>query len=1386
MKTRNATIFILASWPMLLIADPITFTGVVKTQLPTLTVSPTDDLVSDVKEFSLKPTQDAGICKLVADEALAKNHSSKYSCLIKWTEAPGITQDSIGIKGLMSGAGLKTFQYSVSIFDNGEFKPFYEGSTNATFIAPSQPSVPSVLSNWSIRGDSTETSHTLYNRKEEMVSLTLTAEPRNYDQVAHFNGQTCTILTAKTSCKILVNKTFLTTQLEAGTDKIPYFLTDKYDFFQPHNQDFSFVWDFRSPTIEKYYVNANDNRLPMIINDYGEPFVLYPDQAAVVVTSPHSSLPGDWWYPTDPSLKLKIADGFKMTKTLNYEANPVTFNLNLRDPDVAFNAKPIGKPKQLGEKLIYTYDFKDVEDGLYDFTISTLDVNLNGKEEVYAGVFVDRLPPDLQFVVNKKQNISKNINVYSLSDLTAMTWGGWQDGSEIYEATINGEPAEFVGGLPHIRRLAAQNLGVNSTNILQVKARDSVGNEISKSVKFNFANFDFSHKAIDTSIVIEPARIELTQTEGLPCIYASSPELASIYSISSKYRGCTINWSELPQGMEPVLPIGKGFTSFDIAQGVMASEGSYPYKFDVNTHDYFGDSLKVFEGTGNVNILPIQKPELIVGTAHIAENYGENYVYSKNFGRQYIIPYQIKKSAKASVTAQLIDPDGNVVMTKEHNTNIPDFASRFSYLSPNETPLSLSKYTVRTFYTSKPDLYAENSMNLYSVPPPGIRLYANHERTILENSTFQIFANIAQPVKGQLVYTPDMGEWDVYLAKYENRNYVPVTEKKRTDANGQVEFTFDANEISKDEKLQIVADFVSPYPEVTSRRTSNSLVSVNVLRLSGISAELTTPEVTLPLPAHFVVKTEFLQKIDKESSRSITWQLSDDGSTWNDLGSKTGLIYTHTMTEAKSQFVRAVLVHAITNDVSYTNVIKLTAYNKPELNLTGNTTVVAGALVDFYHSLTDYTVQQAKGEVEWSLDDEISWQPMDEHERITVDKDKLITARILVQSEDGTEPDYYVFDSINVKAIEPVLLKPIVTRSAYRLENGEKVDFTAKLKDQPYYPADSIRFEFVLPSGQTVADTKYSHVMAESDFVNKTANFEFKAWVDGLKEQTITTIKLPIKQIIYEFPESRVELSSPTKVVNSTFTASVESQTSGLPANVDFDVEWFLPEGVQVVKTFPDNRRISLSMTIPGVHNIKATFSDNRGNSIEHAKLIEAINPPPMQVQLSGVASNEYMRPPLNYYVRSKVALGHTQDSISKYQWSLNGEEVTGAKNFINNFEFTKPGTYTMSVLIESEMGQTHTETMEITVQKNKLPKCQPFTEVRNKTLVLNANCVDEDGRIARIQYEFDDGGTPRVFNTSSQTILFNTNLYPAIDVKIKAFDDSDDFVESRAQYSGN
>lgn len=1385
---RHITIPVMLSiFAVPVFADSITFTGLVKTELPNVNLLISDAPVADVKEFTLSPTNNAGICNLQHSKSQAKSHVNKYNCLIEWDAYPGVTPNTIGIKGVVAGGGEKTFKYSLSLFNDGVFVPFYSGTKSVDFSTPIAPSSPSPLSYWAIRAETAETDHVLLNRNEKLSKVLFTTTPRNYDQVVHFNGQNCLIKSQKKSCEITTNKTFIAESDLQGGQNLPFYITDPYDHFEHSPKDFNLSWDFRSPEISRYYVNTQDNRLPMIISDYGSPFVLLPDQVAVVVKSPHALEEGDWWYPTDPTLTLKISSGFEMTNTVTYADRPVTFNLNLRNPNSVYTSAPIEKPILLQDNLIYTYDFKTIQDGLYDFTISTKDINNNGSEEVIKDVYIDRLPPDLQFVLNNKQFIGQTGSIYSMSDLTALAWGGWQDGTEIFEATINGEPVNFVGGLDNIKRIANVDLPLNSTNTLVVKARDTTGNEVFKELKFKYAQYTFNHQAKETMKLIEPAKISLLQTQGLRCIYATSPDLAAIYSADPRFRGCTIHWLSIPNGMLPVLPTSRLLNYQNIAQGILSAEGSFPYKFVITAHDNFGDSLNIYTGEGSLDIQAIQAPTLIAGNPHIVNNFGDDYINTKSVNRPLIFPYRIEKSRNANVTVQVFDGNGQVVFEKLHDRPGDLILSQVIANGLQEAPLSLSNFKVRAFYSFAPDVYIEKPYNFFNTPPSDVRLYTNHERTLLENTQFQIFANISQLQNGVLAYAPEMGQWEVYLAKFENGMYVPVTSKNLIDETGQTSFTLDSDSISNNTKLHTIADLVTSYSDVSVRLVSNSLMSVNVLRLSAINAQLTTPEVRLPIPANFLIKADFQEHIDRMSTRQTLWQVSEDGSNWTQSSAGSTLSHKLTMTAPGSLYVRAAMEHVLTKEFTYTNALKVTGYQEASISLTGHTRVVAGALSDYHHTMTEFASQQAVGDVEWSLDDQATWIKMAPSERIAIPADKIITARLLVKHDDEQEPNYYVYDSINVKAIAPEQLRPIVSRSGHKLEIGETVTFKAKFRPQSYYAEDLIRYAFISPNGEKVNETVLTHTLTTSDFVNGSANFRFKAWVDGLAEQTMTTVDLPITQNVYEFPRSAMQFASTSRVINAPFVASVSANTSSAPSNVKFETEWLLPPEVELIKSYSGNRSVSIRIIKSGLHNIKSVFTDNRGNRKEHSIFIEAVDPPPMRVELIGSASNEFMRPPLYYTLRSKVWPGDNRDFVTKYNWSLNGSAIDGDTAFMKRFEFTEPGEYDLTLLTETHHGQTHTETVKIKVVPNKAPTCEPFTELRSNTLIVHANCSDVDGKITQIHYNFDDyAGVNRTMQSYSQLLLFQAIQYPSVSVNITAFDDSGASVNSVVHYAGN
>ena len=378
--------FLLITLPSLINAnDSLTFRGNVETKLPEIIIQSTDEPVADLKEYILSVKSNAGVCAITSNVSTAMNHGSTPICMIEWHDPQGLSAFLSGLKGVVSGAGEHSFGYTLKMFDLNKFETIYSSNFNVVFPAHLPPDAVTFNSIWKVKENSSDTVHDIYSRSEEHLNVDASVTPRNYDQVIKFGNLDCHIPAGLTECSITVNESFYDKEA-TGEKLVPYTVTDPFNFINDTPDDFTYNYDFRPPVIIDVHVNASADMLPDVITDYGDAIVLYHNQAAVAVESPHDTIDARF-LPTDPSLKIAKNKALHITNTVNYGGLSIKFNLGdiVGDDDVMLS--PINDPLIMGKNIVYVYDFTQIKDGLYDFTFSTLDKNNNGEEKVVNDVF---------------------------------------------------------------------------------------------------------------------------------------------------------------------------------------------------------------------------------------------------------------------------------------------------------------------------------------------------------------------------------------------------------------------------------------------------------------------------------------------------------------------------------------------------------------------------------------------------------------------------------------------------------------------------------------------------------------------------------------------------------------------------------------------------------------------------------------------------------------------------------------------------------------------------------------------------------------------------------------------------------------------------------------
>lgn len=1345
-------------------AEQVTFIGKVKTELPQVTITGSADPVSDVKRFTLSVSPGGGICGIDVNEGNATRHGSTPVCLLTWEDPNGLDAHLRGLRGVVTGAGDKTFKYTLSMFDKDKFDLLSEQTYSVTFSEPVPSDTPSLLSQWRMKEHSPELVHNIYNRNEENTAVKFDITPRNYDQKIEFGEHSCLIREGSTNCTIVLNKKF--TELDTqGDQSLALRATDNYGHFDKESQSFQYVWDFRPPQIEGVHVNSNDSRLPMVVTEYGETLVLLHDQAAVVVKSPHANIEDDWWLPTDPTLNIIPNLTLNITNVVSINNTNVTFDVGTTSPN-GYISRPIANPARMGDYLVYVYDFSEINDGLYTFKFSTQDKNGNGEIQTLDDIYVDRFPPDIQFVVNQRQHRSRApANVYSLSDITIATWGGWEDGSQILSAKINDEPIEFAGGTDLVKRLNDKELPLGSLNTLEVLSQDNTGNQVSKKMDFHFGRYDFKSYSQPVMATVQPAEIFLETIRGASCIAATSEDLARLYTQTAKglRRGCTIEWLTQPVGINIDQPLTISTRTVMVASGAILTPGMHDYAFNVIQHDAFGSSRVVHTASGAVEVLPLEAPSLTVGLAHIAQNYPETYKYKLPHGRPLTVPSMVGHAKSADIVVELRDANGLVLETKESNLSRTATRINFNRELPY-APLSDNMYSVRTYYKIDPSKYTQKPYHFFVTPPSMVRLTLAHPSVGVQGTDIPIIASIGLTTGSGFEYLPTLGQWDIHLAMRdaETNSYVNFTEPTTTDFAGKVALTLPSDRLlASNNDIIAIAKFKSPFPEIDITLRASSLVKLPVLTAGGLSVQLSSAQTSSPAPANFLVQLSYETRSDRLSADSVIWESSSDAVTWTqiDRSRNQSNTFIH-LPDAQERFVRASINHKLSQDIVYTNVIRLHAYDEAVLTLRGDRRVLVGAMGYYHFDINQYAINNSTTDVEWTLDNGLSWQPMSPTDDAVITHSMDIQARLLI-SPPNVAP-YYVYDTFTVQQMDPTPLSAIVMQSDQRAEVGDEIKLSARFTNTSNELSSSQRYHFVKPDGSVTESLLLSHVLQDNDFSNSTAKFLFRSWLDGHQMQTISTRELSVAQIIYEFPQTNVVVTTPERVVQSNININLMKPLDRfLPKRVIIQEEIILPPELELHSHM--GRSLRLVANRAGLHRFTVRFYDNRGNQREHIAFVEALEPEDMTMSLNSRLEGRHIRPPIRLISRVSARPGSPRDRLSSVSWYLNDELITDNLMTTQRAIITEPGEYTLRVVAQSNFGQEAEETFNFTVAPNKPPYCDPFWESRDRLITFNANCNDDDGRVMRVDVTFDINDEQERTRTGyvNHNLTFVKDIYP-------------------------
>lgn len=1355
-------------------AYSLSFSAVIKTESPKVQVVSTENPVAHVKQFEALIDKEAGICELTPDPAVAQSGLKKgerWYCLVEWLQHDdGLQISEFKKTGLLSTDGSIQIPYRVTVFSNGSEVELFRAVHAVDVLAATEPVISEVLTSW--RDDErTGLEHSIFSPKETHRSVRVNVLPQQYDQVATLDEHICVIEQGASSCNIDLGdiKYGNSSDNKSGSVNYGFSVTDSFGYFNNlQNSQYSVEWDYREPIIESFHYNAETNDAVKTVSVGDEIVLVARDEAILIVDTPHMSRDGDWWIPKSLPLNLTTVDGFRHSDTKEIDGSTIRFEV----PNYLYRSNHAIKlsksPEKIGGKLVYKYSLADLPDGKYDLTVSASDEFENSTEKSFKSNLIDRFPPDIKFVMGGKV-IGDGAEVYFTTDIKVATNGGWSDGSQITGVSVNGKPISHTGDSEDIQQLLeAADLIPNNNYEIVAHAEDAAGNVTSKSLNMSYMPVEFDLYGLPDRLFAksQTAKVYVTQKrKGQRCSMASSAEVATVFSRVFK-KGCTVEWPELPSGMESV------YTGSTYAvEGAIDEVGTKTLKYRVRYYNSDGTSVIAYEGQKQVNVVPAEA----IGLELDKKNFIADGIYGVDFNSRIVASYELTTTPADTIVS--IKLEGGEQQQHQHDQRKrigsysikrPIYRNDFE----NAKVWDASKYSVNAAHVRDSESNVSTQFNVVVLPDRATKVYLdteNTQATSIDLVHAKVMVGKVSRADGLEYDLDSMGEWNVFLAYKDGGDYIPLTDKVKLPNTGIYEFQIDASKLyDVSTSYYAIAEVISSGINYQKVLTSTPAF-IRVLKGTAVEGGIFARRVRGRIPMSLDVRYEHKTADDRRVSGEIQWETSRDGVVWTELPEFAGKRNIKLkLLEADNSFIRASVENKLTKVQSKTEAIEVIAYDVASIQLAGPIKAYVGQTVDFELELSDSYADDAISDIEWSVDNGNSWSAGGRNRSFVFTESTSVQARLKLASTDSRIlDDGWAVARKDISVVEP---KPITVSSSMPriVEVGKTISLSGSARNSYSGLNVEIVSEWISPSGITMSGSNTEYVVEPEDIVDgDSGEFIFRAWVKGYQAETLAERRTKAKVWKYELPNTLLTLSSDIKVAPSKVTARVAMPYVYAPG-VEFNFEWVIDESRIRIDGLRD-KSATLYAIEPGLHQIKVIFSDNRGNRREMVEFVDLVEAEPMQANFTVTPSNEFWRVPVSIGLKGSSDPGHPKDYPSQYHWSINDDLLIGEDSSFVRHVISEPGDYRLKMEATSKMGQSLVVTKDITVVPNQPPICEPEIKESESHITVVANCTDVDGRVVAIKYSWNGG--PEASGGTSLT--FSKALYEYVMLTVRAIDDS-------------
>lgn len=1079
---------------------------------------------------------------------------------------------------------------------------------------------------------------------------------------------------------------------------------------------------------------------------------------------------GDWVIPESVRITFEQSDAYiNPDNGLSISRRKVVEEGEYQRKPEAFSVESDLTPEIVGDAYVYTLDVSSAENGVFTPVVYAEDKYANLTQEAMGEVKLDNKPPTIRFNQGA-QELQSGDALYFPEELIIVAEDQYIGGAVVQTVMMNGEVLEIDDSKQNFVRLAEKlDLVRGDQYTFEATVVDAEGNQTTSTIDLVYMPTVFEERTNSEKAYqhVQEFRFQLLQREGRRCRYFPTREKA-LSGASYNMQACYL----LPESTDLSVAQDSGVPTL---KGVFQTLGTktVPYKYYFVNPD--GAERIATEGTLVVEVVEPRALELdLLPTPDVNEELFAVKLRGESFTAIRVT------SSNGPVTLR-IDTEGEETLEynfgQRPNAEVLRNGRRIS--TPSGDLWERRSFTIQAFYTLKPDVQETININVVYVPNNNVRgrlesTFKEALSTELRNDTIKV--GRYDRSLGDYVYDIEtMGKWRGFLALREgDGTIIPITPEKEL-VDGIADFDVDVSSLGLGSISYVgVLNLISEVDGYTKRIITNRNY-IRVWKGTQLDGGIKAFRLFGKVPFNFMGQYRPDSIDDQRVLGGVKWEITQDEVTWTPMPTGTNDRFVkQTFTEPGVWKVRAVATNKFTGEESVSESVEITAFNTPRISIIGPSVMYYGETQEFRVLDRGEEVIDTGATIEWSYDGEQWTKGSNTFAHSVSEGDTNFGLYVRMRYEDTDNVNNAAYDrarkTVSIKAPSAPRIN---IKGSFYSEVGKETVFTAKATSRYSGTASQIMGEWELPDGTTIPGMEL-RITPTDEWIDQPVRLKFTAWHDGLDSSTSGERFFTTNGWRYEFPDYNFVVRQQTKFAPSQIQIFAQRDSESYPTPIKFDTE-FEPLSDMTLEYEARNSARFLADEA-GIHTVKITATDSRGNSVDFIETIEVVEPEPPSIEFRASLSNPVKREPLDVIVSAGVKLQHIQDRVNTYQWFVNDVALSDTRNRANVFGLME-GTNIVKVIVTSQHGHVAEKEYVVDVVDNKRPTCEPKWTVYNVYTRVDSMCRDSDGRMTL--YEWEVNGVMTGVRGSSMQYYYPGGINPEnMNVRLVAYDDSNESTE--------